>query len=299
LFDRANQLALEACGQPITLDVCAAPWNHKCERYITEEQDGLKQDWDANAAWCNPPYSATFIDMFVRKAIEAARHGTTTVCLLPWWNYPYLDLCEQHGRIHRITFPVTFHRQDGTTLTMNNQYRTTPLVLVVFGPTITPGFGTPIRRKEAPAGDGIEVDAASEMPPADKPPADASERGQNPQAYSDEYYTPPEAISILLPFLPKQKVIWECAWGKGHLARYLQEHGHTVVGSPEIDFIEATPLPCDIIVTNPPYSLLFEFIERAYVLGQPFALLLPALSLVRARLLPLFLPRDICFAELP
>lgn len=28
-----------------TIDVCADDSNHKCERYFTREQDGLKQDW--------------------------------------------------------------------------------------------------------------------------------------------------------------------------------------------------------------------------------------------------------------
>ena len=28
-----------------TIDVCADDSNHKCERYFTKEQDGLKQDW--------------------------------------------------------------------------------------------------------------------------------------------------------------------------------------------------------------------------------------------------------------
>ena len=118
LVDRCKRLAIEACGEPPTLDVAAADWNHKCARYFTEAIDGLKQAWDTKAVWCNPPYSATIIEAFVRKALDAAQRGTTSIFLVPWWNYPYLDLCERHGRIHRICSPVTFTRQDGTTLTM-------------------------------------------------------------------------------------------------------------------------------------------------------------------------------------
>ena len=145
LFDCCNQLAVEACGEPITLDVAASPWNHKCERYFPEQCDGLKQDWNSKAVWCNPPYSASIIVSFVQKALEAAQHGTTTICLLPSWNYPYLDLCEQHGRIHRICCPVTFQRKDGSKLTLNNGFHSSPLIVVLFGPTIQPGHGTPIR----------------------------------------------------------------------------------------------------------------------------------------------------------
>ena len=160
LFDEGNQLAIQACGELITVDAAAADWNAKCLRYYTKEDDALKQDWDAKAVWCNPPYSATIIERFVRRALDAARHGTTTVCLLPWWNYPYLDLCEQHGRIHRISSPVIFHRQDGSTLTLNRPY-STPLVVVVFGPGVQPGFGAPIRRKDTASDSSSDGDIDS------------------------------------------------------------------------------------------------------------------------------------------
>ena len=165
LFDRCNQLAVQACGESMTLDVAAANWNHKCDRYLTEEDNALTKDWDAKAVWCNPPYTATVIESFVHKALDAAQHGTTTFCLVPWWNYPYLDLCERHGRIHRICNPVSFQRQDGSPLTMNNQYRTTPLIVVVFGPTIQPGCGTPIRKGDtaAPSCDNIDIDDARQV----------------------------------------------------------------------------------------------------------------------------------------
>ena len=39
-----------------TLDPCADDLNHKCEKYYTEEQDGLKQDWSGEIVFCNPPY---------------------------------------------------------------------------------------------------------------------------------------------------------------------------------------------------------------------------------------------------
>lgn len=38
-----------------TLDAAADARNHKCPRYYTREQDGLKQPWPGTV-WCNPPY---------------------------------------------------------------------------------------------------------------------------------------------------------------------------------------------------------------------------------------------------
>ena len=150
LFDRCNQLAVEACDEPITLDAAAAEWNHKCKRYFTKAIDGLTQEWNAKAVWCNPPFSARIIEAFVRKALHEAQHGTTTICLVPRWNSPYLDLCERHGRIHRICGPVSFRRQDGTEFTLNNQYP--PLIVVMFGPTIQPGCGSIIRKGDTVRG---------------------------------------------------------------------------------------------------------------------------------------------------
>jgi len=38
---------------------------------------------------------------------------------------------------------------------------------------------------------------------------------------SDEFQTPKYALDPLLPFLKKDWIIWECAWGKGSLAKHL------------------------------------------------------------------------------
>ena len=62
-----------------TLDVCADSKNHKCERYFTKEQDALKQNWDGERCWCNPPYGRA-ISGFVKKAVESK---ALTVMLIP------------------------------------------------------------------------------------------------------------------------------------------------------------------------------------------------------------------------
>ena len=38
------------------LDPCSNDQNHKCDKYYTKEQDGLKQDWGGHRVFCNPPY---------------------------------------------------------------------------------------------------------------------------------------------------------------------------------------------------------------------------------------------------
>lgn len=122
--------------------------------------------------------------------------------------------------------------------------------------------------------------------------ASDEEEGELPVSRSDEYYTPDEATDLICPYLPKGKVIWECAWGLGHMARYLRSEGHAVVGAVGVDFLKDN-LDCDIIVTNPPFSLKTEFLHRAYQIGKPFAFLLPADALVGLDRHPLFREKGI------
>jgi len=100
--------------------------------------------------------------------------------------------------------------------------------------------------------------------------------------YSDDFQTPPIALKPLIPYLKKEWVIWECAEGKGNLTKALRELGFKVVGTDIItghDFLKDDPPEFDCIVTNPPYSLRYQFIKRAYELGKPWAMLMTLTTL--------------------
>lgn len=66
------------------LDPCSDGNNAKCERYFTEEDDGLAQDWAgvASTVFMNPPYGRAIGD-WIRKAYEESRKGATVVALIP------------------------------------------------------------------------------------------------------------------------------------------------------------------------------------------------------------------------
>lgn len=64
-----------------TLDPCADSSNHKCERYFTREDDGLRQPWGGETVFCNPPYGRAIKD-WVKKCYEEAQQPNTTVVLL-------------------------------------------------------------------------------------------------------------------------------------------------------------------------------------------------------------------------
>ena len=64
------------------LDPCATHENHKCDKYFTKEDDGLKQNWYGNV-FINPPY-AREIKHWVKKAHdEYIKHGGKKVLLIP------------------------------------------------------------------------------------------------------------------------------------------------------------------------------------------------------------------------
>ncbi len=100
----------------------------------------------------------------------------------------------------------------------------------------------------------------------------------------DNYYTPTEALNPIVPILskcmPKEDyVIWEPCAGKGHIVKFLEKKGYGIIGT-DIedghDFFNFTPdFWFDAIVTNPPFSLRNEFLQKCYSINKPFLLLLP------------------------
>ena len=64
-----------------TLDPCATPQNAKCKKYYTKTEDGLKQDWQGETVFCNPPYGKV-IKNWVKKCYEESRKPNTTVVML-------------------------------------------------------------------------------------------------------------------------------------------------------------------------------------------------------------------------
>lgn len=62
-----------------TLDPCASDENHKCEKYFTESQNGLLQDWGKERVFCNPPYGRS-IGKWVKKCSD---HADLAVMLIP------------------------------------------------------------------------------------------------------------------------------------------------------------------------------------------------------------------------
>jgi hypothetical protein len=90
----------------------------------------------------------------------------------------------------------------------------------------------------------------------------------------DQYETPSWVTLALVPHLPGiNGVIWEPACGGGKMVAALRQAGFDVLGSDiadGVDFLHHL-LPrsgINPIITNPPYALAREFIERALHCGD-------------------------------
>ena len=88
----------------------------------------------------------------------------------------------------------------------------------------------------------------------------------------DFYATFPEAIDRLFEVEKFPDTIWEPACGMGHLSKRMIELGKEVYstdlinrgyGTGGVDFLKATENPYGAIITNPPYKIALEFIEKA------------------------------------
>lgn len=95
--------------------------------------------------------------------------------------------------------------------------------------------------------------------------------------------TPPYALDPLLPYLSNEWTIWEPACGEGLLVEGLYDSGIKSVVSGDIqtgqNFFEYTPEYWDCLVTNPPFSIKYDWLEHCYELQKPFALLIPVETL--------------------
>lgn len=99
----------------------------------------------------------------------------------------------------------------------------------------------------------------------------------------NELYTPFYAVDPIIKYLPKGKIIW-CPFDEEWSAFYvrLKELGYSVIRSSLADgknFFDFEPDEWDIIVSNPPFSIKDQVIQRLYSFQKPFAILLPLNSL--------------------
>lgn len=96
---------------------------------------------------------------------------------------------------------------------------------------------------------------------------------------NDEFYTPAYAIEPLLKYLQQGSTIW-CPFDteESFYVKILRNAGFRVVYTHIKDgqdfFTVEVPSGVDYIISNPPYSLKTEVLEKLFSLKIPFAMLL-------------------------
>lgn len=100
---------------------------------------------------------------------------------------------------------------------------------------------------------------------------------------NDELYTPKILVDIIIPYIPKDKVIW-CPFDTDSSEFVLSlkennfkvEYSHIINGK---DFFKYEPNKWDIAVSNPPFSIKKEVFERLFSLKKPFAMIMNIMAI--------------------
>lgn len=88
----------------------------------------------------------------------------------------------------------------------------------------------------------------------------------------DDYMTPYSAWRNIAHLIPKDKVIWEAFFCDGESGSHLKRLGFNVIHE-NIDFFKNNK--GEVVVSNPPFTLIPEILERLVELDKPFILIMP------------------------
>lgn len=105
---------------------------------------------------------------------------------------------------------------------------------------------------------------------------------------NDEFYTPYYAVEPLIKYLKPDTTVW-CPFDTEDslFVKVLKREGHQVLNShinEGKDFFEYIPLvEYDYIISNPPYSLKTEVLEKLFKMDKPFAMLVGVAGLFESQ----------------
>jgi len=92
----------------------------------------------------------------------------------------------------------------------------------------------------------------------------------------DDYVTPFSAWESIKQYIPNDKVLWEAFYCDGESGSHLSKLGFNVIHENE-DFFENNK--GDILVSNPPFTIIPSILQRLKNLDKPFILIMPSSKL--------------------
>lgn len=104
---------------------------------------------------------------------------------------------------------------------------------------------------------------------------------------NDEFYTPPYAVEPILKYIKPNSTVW-CPFDTANswFVKLIESRGGKVIHSHIADgqdFFNMETPECDYIISNPPYSLKGEVLERLFEIGKPFAMLVGVVGLFESQ----------------
>lgn len=104
---------------------------------------------------------------------------------------------------------------------------------------------------------------------------------------NDEFYTPDYAIHPILKYIKSGSKVW-CPFDndKSNFVKLLKVHGCSVINTHlenGQNFFEMETPECDLILSNPPYSLKTEVLESLFNRGKPFGMLLGVVGIFESQ----------------
>jgi hypothetical protein len=96
----------------------------------------------------------------------------------------------------------------------------------------------------------------------------------------NEFYTYKEDWESIKNYIPTDKVVWEPFSDIPNLegVAYLKSICREVIMKTG-DFFDCETPECDYIISNPPFSIKKQILEKLKILDKPFILILPTLSI--------------------
>ena len=104
---------------------------------------------------------------------------------------------------------------------------------------------------------------------------------------NDEFYTPYYAIKPILKYIKPNSTIW-CPFdtADSFFVKAMELENHDVIFTHidnNEDFFAIEAPECDYIISNPPYSLKTEVLEKLFEIGKPFAMLLGVVGIFESQ----------------
>ena len=105
---------------------------------------------------------------------------------------------------------------------------------------------------------------------------------------NDEFYTPEYAIRPIIKYIsPPPAKIW-CPFDtqESLFVKSFMKLGYDVIAThiqDGNDFFKMDVPECDYIISNPPYSMKTQVLERLFEIGKPFAMLLGVVGLFESQ----------------